>query len=322
MPSRNLEPLLSRDEVQAIIQNSKVARHQGLRSEPEPVDLLASDRSVQQMLPALSAGFVRTAELLRKVLTATLRTKIEVNTMAPEILTGRGLARVTQNSACMLAMTTQVQGSPRGYSVLTVDANCAYSVVERLFGAASGKKPTVPQRVVTPLEKRMVHRTLEPVVDGLKHTMEPKEAFVFAVERVETALELIPGFSPDVTLLHVPFAVRIADIACTLTLAVQTQALDPLKPLLCAPLAESSQDCQEMPSLVPKIPLSVSVELGRTRVTLRQLIELEPGMVFALNRHPNEELPVYVEGVTKFYGYPVHDSGALGLEITRSLQNG
>lgn len=322
MPSRELEPLLSRDEVQAIIQNSQVARHQGMRSEPEPVDLLANDRSVQMMLPALSAGFVRTADLLRKILTATLRTKIEVKALTPEILTGRGLSRVTQDSACMLALSTQVLESPRGFSILTVDANCAYCIVERLFGAASEKAPTIPNRGVTALEKRMVRRTLIPVVEGLKHTMEPKESFDFAVNRVETALELIPGFSPDVTILHVPFSLRIAQTNCVITLAVQTQALDPLKPLLCAPLAESSQTSHDMPGLVHKLPLSLSVELGRTRVTLRQLIELEPGMVFALNRHPNDELPVYVEGVTKFYGYPVHDSGALGLEITRSLKNG
>lgn len=322
MPSRSLEPLLSRDEVQAIIQNSKVARHQGLRSEPEPVDLLASDRSVQQMLPALTAGFVRTAELLRKVLTATLRTKIEVQAMTAEILTGRGLARVTEKAACMLALSTTVQGTSRGYSVFTVDANCVYSIVERLFGAASGKAPTVPARVITPLEKKMVMRTLEPAVQGLKDTMEPKASFGFSLNHVETSLELVPGFSPDVTILHVPFSVRIADTPCTLSLAIQTQALEPLKPTLCAPLGESNETSEDMPNLVSKIPLSLSVELGRAKISLRQLIKLEPGMVFSLNRHPNEELPVYVEGVAKFFGFPVHDAGALGLEITRSSKNG
>lgn len=242
--------------------------------------------------------------------------------MTPEILTGRGLARISEDCACMLALSTNVMGSQRGYSVMTIDPKSAYCIVERLFGAANGKKPTVPDRGITPLEKRMVRLTLSPVVEGLKQTMEPKDAFGFEVDRVETSLELVPGFSPDVTILHVPFAIRIADTPGTISLAVQTQALDPLKPTLCAPLAESSESSDEMPNLVHKIPLSLSVELGRTRVTLRQLIELEPGMVFALNRHPNEELPVYVEGVTKFYGYPVHDSGALGLEITRSLDNG
>lgn len=274
------------------------------------------------MLPSLGAGFIRTADLLRKVLTAALRTKIEVNALTPEIMTGRGLSRITERCACMVALRSQVKGSPRGYSIMSVDPNLAYCIVERVFGAASGQTPTVPKRAATTLEKKILLRTLGPAIDGLHGTMEPKEAFDFAADRIETNLGLVPGFSPDVTVLHVPFDLRIGDTPASISLAIQTQALDPLKPLLCAPLAESCEVSNEMPNLVHRIPLSLSVELGRARITLRQLIDLEPGMVFSLNRHPSDELPVYVEGVTKFYGYPVHDSGALGLEITRSQQNG
>lgn len=318
MARKSIEPLLSRDEVQAILETSKVARHQGLRSEPEPIDLLASDRSVQQMLPALHAGFVRLSEQLRKVLTSTMRMKVEVQGQTPEIMTGRGLARFTAQSACMIALHTRVRGIDKGYTVLTIDPVLAYSIVERVFGGASSSSPFIAQRPPTALEQRVILRILSSAVTALQDTLEPQGAFEFRIDRVESSLELVPGFTPDITLLHIPFSLRMGQENALLTVAMLTDALDPLKAQLCAPLHESTHESQDMPQLVPRIPVSLSVELGRTKLTLRQIMGLQKGMTFALDRHPSDELPVQVEGVVKFFGYPVHDNGALGLEITRS----
>jgi flagellar motor switch protein FliM len=320
MSTPRREPLLSPEEVKAILETSNYQRHLGLRTAPEPIDLLACDRMVAQMLPALSVGYVRLSETLRKVLTSTLRMKIEVRDEVPEILTGRGLSRVTERSACMIAMSTTVLGQERGYSMLILDPTITYTVIERVFGSSSGGSTTAASRPPTTLEQRMLMRTLSATIDALNRTLEPPGAFQFRADRVESTLELVPGFAPDTTVLHIPFALKIGEQSANMSLAMPTSILDPLRPLLCAPLNESLTRDVELPNLIKRVPVQLSVELGRTSLPLRDVLNLEVGMVLSLDKHPADELAVQIESVVKFHGFPVHDNGAIAIEITRRSQ--
>ena len=317
MKNKRVEPLLSQEEVRAILETSHFQRYRGLHSEPEPIDLLASDRIVQQMVPALSVGYVRLSETLRKVLTSTLRMKVEVHDEEPEIMTGRGLSRVTESASCMIAMNTRILGEELGYSILILDPTLTYTVIERVFGSGSGAAPTKAARPPTTLEQRMLLRTLGATIEALNRTLEPPKAFHFTAERVESTLDLVPGFTPDVTVLHVPFSIRIGEQTASISLAMPTSILDPLRPILCAPLAESHRSSGEMPELISRVPVGLSVELGRTAIPLRDVINLEVGTVIALDKHPSDELAVQIESVVKFFGFPVHDNGTIAIEITR-----
>jgi flagellar motor switch protein FliN/FliY len=44
-----------------------------------------------------------------------------------------------------------------------------------------------------------------------------------------------------------------------------------------------------------EIPLRVNVLIGKKRVTLQELLELEPGALLALNRSAGESLLIYLE---------------------------
>lgn len=317
MPSKAREPLLSPAEIEAILETSQAARHRGLKSEPETIDILASDRLIQQMLPALTVGYVRLSATLRKVLTSTLRMKVEVRDEAPEIITGRGLTRVTENAACLLGLRTHVLGRDCGQSVLILDPVLAYRIIERVFGGGSGGETTIAERAPTALEQRMILRTLTPVIDALNRTLEPANSFRFMGSRVESTLDLIPGFTPDITVLHIGFTVKLGDEMASMSLALPTSALSPLRPLLCAPLGESTESNNELGQFIPRVPISVAVELGRATMTLRDVVNLQVGTVIPLDKHPQDELPVQVGGVIKFHGMPVHDDGAIAIEITR-----
>ncbi|GEM_PF-5105218 len=319
MKQQRREPILSTTEVHALLENAQQGRRWGIQSEPESIDILASDRALQAMIPALSVGYVRLAEDLRKVLTSVLRRKVEVHNEEPEIMTGRGLERVTDKAACMLTMHTTTLGQDCGYSILAIDPILAYSIIERLFGS-NAPEPSPPDRNPTSLERRMLSLALAPVLESINRNLEPAQAFRFELAGVECTLDLVSGFTPDVTVLHIPFTTTLGDQLASLSLAFSSQALAPLRPVLCAPLAEpdnKDDNARVMIEQVVATKISVSVELGSSNMRLRDVMDLEVGMVIALDSHPTDELPVQVEGVEKFRGFPVHDDGALAIEITR-----
>lgn len=314
------EPILSPAEVDAILQASRhgVAAN-GVHTQAEAIDLLASDRYLQLLIPALSVGYVRFAETLRKVFTSLLRKKTEVHDESAEIMTGRGLSRVAENAACLLGLRSVVDGEDRGFSLLCLDGALTYALVARLFGGLSGGPDDLPKRELTALERRVLLSALEPIVDALNQTLEPRGTFQFIPHRIECNLELVPGFQPDVTVLHVPFTLNTDGQLASLSLALPAPTLEPLRQRLDTPKLPPETAHAEMVALVRRTPVRLDVELGRAVIGLRQLSQLSVGMVLKLDRHPSEELPVQIAGVTKFQGVPVHDDGALAIEITRSV---
>ena len=307
-------PILSPTEVEELLESTEVAR-QGVPA--ESIDLLASDRFIQMMIPSLTVGYVRLAETLRKILTSLLRVKAEVHDETPEVLTGRGLMRVAEHAGCMLGLSTRVHGQVHGASILCIDRRLTSALIDRLFGGETESSSSDIDRPLTALERRVLQRALQPVVDALNETLEPRDTFHFETSCIECNLDLVKGFTPDVTVLHVPITMQLGERLASMSLALPGAVLEPIRGLFAANV-EQTADASMMRDIVCRTPVQLEVELGRASIGLRKLSRLEVGQVLKLDRHPSEELPINISGMTKFHGLPVSDSGALAIEITRT----
>lgn len=319
-----IEPILSKEEVAALLENaqSRNGGHPGARSplgvalQAEPVDLLADDRALRLLVPPLQVGFARLAESLRRILTSVLRSKVEIRDETPEILTGRGLISVAEKASCLLVLRLSIPGYDSQFAVLALDPVFTFSVIERLFGGG-GSAPQMPEgRSPTALERRMLTRAMQPVVDALNVNLEPPSFFRFEVVGAEGRLDLVPGYTPDTTSLHIPFTMTIGDRLASLALMLPAPALEQLRGRIGVPKADSNA-AAAMPDIMRDVSVAVSVELGTVRLTLRQILSLKPGTVLALDRNRSDDLPVLIEGRPKFIGSPVQDDGAIAIEITR-----
>jgi len=317
-----IEPILSPEEVRVFLEGSKRRGTRGIGTAAEPVDLLADDRAIRLLIPPLQIGFARLAESLRRVLTSVLRTKVEIKAEAPEILTGRGLQAVGDQAACLMVLELTTAGQERQYGIIALDPQFAFSVIERLFGGSSGA-PEMPRgRSPTALERRMLVRAMQPVVDAMNTTLEPPGFFHCEVHRIEARIELIPGYSPDITALHVPFTLTIGDRLASLSIGLPAAALEPLRGRMGGAPKSDANSVAAMSEAMRDVDVVVSVELGSLRLPLRRVLALEPGQVLTLDRNRSDELPVRVEGKTKFRGVPVQDEGAIAIEIKQLSPRG
>ena len=64
------------------------------------------------------------------------------------------------------------------------------------------------------------------------------------------------------------------------------------------------------------VPVRVTVEVGRTRLPLAQLVELRPGSVLQLDREAHEPADILVNGKVVARGEIVTISGNYGVRIT------
>jgi flagellar motor switch protein FliM len=71
-------------------------------------------------------------------------------------------------------------------------------------------------------------------------------------------------------------------------------------------------------ALIQDVIVELQVELGRSQLTGRDLINLTPGDVIPLNRFISDDLDIAVEGVNKLGGQPGKYHGNNAVLITHS----
>ena len=65
-----------------------------------------------------------------------------------------------------------------------------------------------------------------------------------------------------------------------------------------------------------KVPVSLAIEVGRTQMSLSDLLETQEGSVIELNRHLDEPLDILVNGTLIAHGVVVLANEKFGLQIT------
>ncbi len=68
--------------------------------------------------------------------------------------------------------------------------------------------------------------------------------------------------------------------------------------------------------LLADIPIEATVELGRTKLTLREILELAEGSIISLDKFAGEPLEVKVGGQTVAIGEVVAVDDSYGIRIT------
>jgi flagellar motor switch protein FliN len=66
--------------------------------------------------------------------------------------------------------------------------------------------------------------------------------------------------------------------------------------------------------------VSMSMEVGRRRMTIRELLQLNVGSVVELNTHTGDAFDVFVNGVCLAAGEPVAVNDKLGIRVTNIVR--
>lgn len=90
------------------------------------------------------------------------------------------------------------------------------------------------------------------------------------------------------------------------TVATETSAANALP---------ADKDSEKM-ELILDIPVTITVEIGRTKMTIRNLLQLNQGGIVALDRLAGEPLDVLVNGTLVAHGEVVVINDKFGVRLT------
>jgi len=208
--------------------------------------------------------------------------------------------------------------------------------MNQMMGSAATSLSTMFNRtiVISPPSARVVDLGTDSLDEALNSDEYlVKIAFRMTVEDLldsELMLLLPAGFAKDmVTLLQsephsessitAPEPVRVAREPEPPVSAPKRATAVPVQPVEFMPFAGTSAATRQEPhnlNLLLDIPLQLTVELGRTKKTIKEILDLAPGSIFELERVAGEPVDIFVNGKLVAKGEVVVIDENFGVRIT------
>lgn len=282
--------------------------------EVTPLALIVEDREAESARPAA----MRIGERWTKDATARLRTslraEVEVHVAGAEIINGESL----RESLAVSWLTTLAVEGRSGPVLLAVSGPIVATVAGVLCGAVIREEDVAtyseePERPPTAASIRI----FQPLGDALATSL--ADAW-----REEQATQVTRDARPD-RIEAVRRSLLEADVVVALTMQVSgattgrlrvlTRPATMVKPP--APIEAVAAAPGALESALGRVPVEVRVELGRTRLTMREFEKLTVGTVLTLPQFVDDPLPIACGGVVKAYGRPVVSRGVIAVQIER-----
>ena len=303
-------PLITQEELDILVASMAIAEQQAPPGRDAHVALY-DFRDTSKLSPDQAHELEDRCAVLSKVLTRTLTAYLN----APVTVSFEGLDHPSFDQYIKGLPPNPVLAifplDPHAASaVWQIDVSCAVPLLSAMLGSVTATPPP-PTHELTPIESALLRRLIDEMLHTWTLTWPALATYQPHVERITTTVATLDITSDSQEICHAAFRFRIGDISGPSNLALPQAAIqrilrtdaDTRSPAsqridtsLATPLSQ-----QAVRSVLP-----ITVEVARTRMTLRELGNLQPGDVIPLNKHAASPLTLCVAGTPKFYAEPGH----------------
>lgn len=175
-----------------------------------------------------------------------------------------------------------------------------FSLVDRLMGGSG--TGAIRARALTDFERSLCGEIFEKMLACYAET---RQQDPFPIQILESDERLMPrSLSGDEMMVRAIYDLRIGTSTGYLNLYLPLKSLQGLLGGAGAPASHQRVAKEEMPPVVGRLPMDVSVLLGQSWMPASKVAALSPGTVLTLDQDENRPLRVRVGGVTRFAGRP------------------
>jgi flagellar motor switch protein FliM len=271
-----------------------------------PYDFAAQDKIVRGRLPQLDAVNDRFCKLFRVRLSNMLRRMGEISYASLETLGfGNFMRSISVPSSISIICSEKFNIS----ALIILETKLVISLVDLFFGgrggAGSGYK--MEGREFTSIEKSMLRKVADGAVKDLNEAFKPVEDLGFNYVRSESNPQFTGVINDYDSVICIPY----------MLIELIKPGLGAVASGLSSPLPDSLWT-EKFRGHLKSVPIEISVELGSSKLTGRQIANLKKGDVIMLDNSPGGELEVSVQGEAKFYGKAGTLGENLAVEIVRT----
>ncbi len=227
---------------------------------------------------------------------------------------------VDSRELAMMGFT--IAGLP-GTGLIAMEPELVDRLVEALMGGAKNPDPgggRRGRRSVTELDLRVLQRMIASFLDDLGQVWNPAEPLEISITSADTTGVVARSYTESapvvVSLMEASLGKRMVGM---IGIVLPRGAVDVMADPSSAELrrGRAGTDSGPMADLIPDFEVSVEVQLGTKRISVRELLALSAGDVFFLEG--KKRAIAHVQGVPKLLGVPGSRNGNKALRIAEVL---
>lgn len=189
------------------------------------------------------------------------------------------------------------------FGLMTVDSNLIYSIVDGLMG---GRRGTIAMRVegrpYTTIERMLVTRMIEVVLDDTTQAFAPLTSATFQLDRIETNPRFAAIARPANAAILVKFRIDMEDRGGRLELLLPYATLEPIRKMLLQQFMgeKFGRDNiweSHLASELWHTKVEVRAVLEQQTMPLKRILELKVGDTLMLNAAPDSRIALTCGGV-------------------------
>src|ERR1043165_4047844 len=213
-----------------------------------------------------------------------------------------------------------------GQMCLEISPLIIYPIIDRLLGGTS-QDLFIPQRPMTLIETRLISNVTNRGLTALAEAWASIKQLEFKVAATESNPQLVQIVPPNEVVVVVGFELKMSNRAGTMNLCIPYNVIEPVIDELSAQSWFSAAKNQGTKPIEEQItrglsraPLTVTGMLATTTITLRDLMEMQPGDLVVTEKPANQAVVLCVEGERKFLAHIGQFKGKRALRIVRGYQ--
>ncbi|MFH0810800.1 MAG: flagellar motor switch protein FliM [Pseudomonadota bacterium] len=312
-----MSKLLSQAEVDALLNGLTGGEvDTASPSEPEleilPGEVVAYDfrgtgRETKLGLPIYEETCERFAQIFQDSLGVFIRRKAEFAKVGTEL---RGFEDFVRSLIVPTSLNVWRPSPLRGPALLILQSQFVFNIVEIFFGGKGGGDFKIEGRDFTAIEQQLIARMVKLLLRDISRAWESVYPIQPQLVRSEINPQFVKIVPPDESVIVTTFRADLHNVSGNIQLCIPVPTLEPIRGILSAAF-QSNQSAQEvdrawqrrLSQALCQVPVEIVVELGRTAMTGRKLLELKPGEIIRLPEFATAPVTAKVAGQPKIQGF-------------------
>jgi len=303
--------LLTQEEIDALLNQDKYVDPSSIFAEKEkearPYDFRHPDRVSKEQLKILRNIHDNFARQISTYLSNQLRVMIDVKAPTIEQVT---YFEFTLSAAAFTYMYVFTLDGFEGSAILELDPKFTFFIIDRSFGGL-GTSISKDEKAPTIIERSVIQKNAEKILDFLKESWSHVEQLEPTITTFETNPQLVTVAPASETMVVLNFPVTAKNFEFSIVLCFPYFMLEPILKkftsqdyLTLMRKQPSHDDAESLQRTVLMTDIVFSVELGKTKLSVQDFIDLQENELLLLDTRIEDPLIARIQKHKKFIVSP------------------
>jgi flagellar motor switch protein FliM len=299
-------------QIQSTTQEKKIKSH----------DFRRPSKFAKDHLKTLHIIHENYSRLVTNFLSGYLRTLVQVDVISVEPLSYYEFSNSISNPVVLAIVDfTPLTGS----IIFEIAPNIAFALIDRILGG----KGTSMERVrgFTEIELAIIERIIIQILNLMRDPWENVIPIRPRLEKIETNAQFAQIISPNEIVALVTLSAKVGEVEGMINLCIPHMVVEPIVSKLSTKfwfsIIEKETTEETKHNIENKIELTqvpVKAVLGKTTLSVNDLIEIQPGDVILLDTNINGDLEILVGDILKFYAKPGVKKNKVAVKVTEVVK--